>query len=168
MTQVNALSILSLKIAPGVFDLNSGLANVSIRDQIIRASMLIRDLTAASELSKEQEVAFVGAGAAGVAGALACSDRKVRSVVLETQDRPFSTFDTVTERDVGPYMYEWPSVFHNDQRFPPPTSSVLSHWVAVHKFACQREQGTGSNSNSELGTDSLRAVLREPISFVHD
>nr|NLU60156.1 hypothetical protein [Pseudomonas sp. BIGb0427] len=41
---VDSLSLLSLKVAPNVFDLSSGMHHVSIRDQIVRAQLLVRDL----------------------------------------------------------------------------------------------------------------------------
>ena len=41
---VDSLSLLSLKVASNVFDLSSGLHHVSIRDQIVRAQLAVRDL----------------------------------------------------------------------------------------------------------------------------
>lgn len=114
---VDSLSLLSLKVAPNVFDLSSGMNHVSIRDQIIRAQMVVRDLHRGD--STLNSLLIVGAGVAGVFAALAAADLGVREVaVVDVADQPFSLFRGVTQRHVGPFMYEWPSYFFNDQSYP--------------------------------------------------
>lgn len=128
-TPVQSLSALALKVKQNVFDVSSWLRHVSIRDQVIRARLLVRDLVEANQLSDGDEVLIIGAGAAGLSLARACSLNGVRTTVIDKNNDILSLWKGVTERYVGPYMYEWPTSFHGDQQFPPQSPSSLSHWV---------------------------------------
>lgn len=114
----STLSILALKTAPDVFDLSSGLVHVSIRDQIVRARLLVRDLDAAMPARKK--LLIVGAGIAGVAAACAAATHGYQVVVLDTREVPISLQGSTKKRYIGPHMYEWPSAFYADQRYPGP------------------------------------------------
>lgn len=117
-----------MKVQANVFDLNYNLKHISLRDQIIRARMLVRDLVEGQQLEKDDQVLIIGAGAAGIAAAMQLEAHGVKTVVVDKANEPFSLFSAVTQRYLGPYMYEWPSVFYDDQRFPP-KKSPLKHWV---------------------------------------
>ena len=107
---VDSLSLLSLKVASNVFDLSSGLHHISIRDQMVRAQLAVRDLKRGDP--ELDSLLIVGAGVAGIAAALEAEARGVRSVVVvEAAAQPFSLLRGVTERYIGPFMYEWPSSF---------------------------------------------------------
>lgn len=112
----NALSLLAFKTAPDVFDLSSGLSYLSIRDQIVRARVLVRDLHRAMPTRKDLLV--VGAGAAGVAAACAASRLGMNALVLDTRSAPVSLQEEAGHRYVGPHMYEWPAGFSEDQHYP--------------------------------------------------
>lgn len=117
LSPVDSLSLLSLKVAPNVFDVSSGLHHLSIRDQIVRARMLVRDLYNGTE--KLDRLLIVGAGVAGMSAALTASEIGVSEVVVvETRSEPFAVFRGITSRYVGPFMYEWPSPFFSDQSYP--------------------------------------------------
>ena len=114
---VDSLSLLSLKVASNVFDLSSGLHHVSIRDQIVRAELAVRDLKKGDK--SLQSLLIVGAGPAGIAAALEAVDQGVEHVVVvEVNERPFELLRGVNKRYVGPYMYEWPSSFSQSQSYP--------------------------------------------------
>lgn len=113
---VDALSLLALKVAPNVFDLSSGQSHVSIRDQIVRAQLLIRDLCEADLGVKK--ILVVGAGIAGVTAAIAAAHAEIEVRVVDTQAEAFSLQRAVQSRFVGPFMYEWPSSFFNNQSYP--------------------------------------------------
>ncbi len=116
-SHIDSLSLLALKVASNVFDLSSGLHHISIRDQIVRAQLLVRDLYRA--VPGLDSILVVGAGPAGVAAALEAANRGVKEVVLvEAKDEPYKLFLGVTHRFIGPYMYEWPSPFATDQSYP--------------------------------------------------
>jgi hypothetical protein len=117
---VDSLALLTHKVASNVFDLSSGLHHVSIRDQIVRAQLLVRDLCRGDPTCKT--ILIVGAGVAGIAAAMEAQALGKQAVVLETQQQPFGLFRGVFSRHVGPFMYEWPSPFHGDQTYPPTAS----------------------------------------------
>nr|NLU60157.1 FAD-binding protein [Pseudomonas sp. BIGb0427] len=63
-----------------------------------------------------KELVIIGAGVAGMSAALtACELGIAKVVVLEASGEPFSLFKGLHSRHVGPFMYEWPSPFFNDQ-----------------------------------------------------
>lgn len=114
---VDSLSLLSLKVASNVFDLSGGLHHVSIRDQIVRAELAVRDLKRGD--NNLQSLLIVGAGPAGIAAALeAVALGVLHVVVVEAGPRPFGLLRGITKRFVGPYMYEWPSSFSRNQSYP--------------------------------------------------
>ncbi len=110
----NGLALLANKCAARTFDISSGMVYASIRDQIVRAQLLIRDLKASDSQCKR--LLIVGAGVAGVSAATYASLLDIECVVLETELSPFHLQSTVNTRFISPFMYEWPSVvsaFHN-------------------------------------------------------
>lgn len=114
---INALSLLAHKVAPNVFDLSSLQWHVSIRDQIVRAQLLMADLCMADK--DIDSVLIIGMGAAGISAAMAACEQGIPNVcVVDRADAPFKLFSGVTSRFVGPFMYEWPSSFHSDQSYP--------------------------------------------------
>jgi FAD dependent oxidoreductase len=114
---IDTLSLIALKCGPNVFDLSSGLVHVSMRDQIVRAQLLIRDLIAAD--TDITRLLIVGAGIAGISAATAASAAGKSVTVVDTQHEPMSLQRGVASRHVGPFMYEWPTSIHNDQTYPP-------------------------------------------------
>jgi hypothetical protein len=129
-TLINALSVLALKVKENVFDLSSNLRHISIRDQVIRAQLLVRDLCDSSQLSAEDSVLIVGAGAAGLAAAESLLEHDCHVLLAEKASEPLWLWKDVKTRFVGPHMYEWPSSFFGDQTFPATAPSVLAHWGA--------------------------------------
>lgn len=114
---INALSLLAHKVAPNVFDLSSLQWHVSIRDQIVRAQLLMADLKAADPAIRS--VLIVGMGVAGISAAMTACELGIPQVyVVDQAGAPFELFRGVTSRFVGPFMYEWPSSFHADQGYP--------------------------------------------------
>lgn len=114
---IDTLSLLALKVAPNVFDLSSGLAHVSMRDQVVRARLLVRDLVASGEPCRKLLV--VGAGIAGISVATAGAAAGVEVLVVDTNTMPMALQEKVTSRYVGPFMYEWPFEVFADQSYPP-------------------------------------------------
>lgn len=144
---IASLSLITLKCAPNIFDLSSDMSHASIRDQIVRAQLLVRDLAATS--ARPSNVLVVGAGFAGVAAALACVEHGISVQVVEVNDQPFSLQIGVHERFVGPFMYEWPAKGFNSQNYPPVTTGVSSYanlrWLSAiplsaHALAVGQQQ----------------------------
>jgi hypothetical protein len=114
---VDSLSLLSLKVASNVFDLSSGLHHISIRDQMVRAQLAVRDLKRGDP--SLDSLLIVGAGVAGIAAALEAVARGVSHVVVvEVGAEPFGLLRGVNQRYIGPFMYEWPSSFSGNQSYP--------------------------------------------------
>jgi hypothetical protein len=124
---VDSLSLLALKCAPNVFDLSSTLQHISIRDQIVRAQLVVRDLHKGDP--DFDNLLVVGAGVAGMAAALAAAALGKRVVVLDAKDAPFSLFRNIHGRYVGPFMYEWPSAIHGTQSYPPRSTGMWGPWL---------------------------------------
>lgn len=116
LTTGNGLAVLANKCAANVFDISSGMVHASIRDQIVRAQLLVRDLAANDPHC--QRLLIVGAGIAGVAAAVAASHLGKSVLLVETRDIPFHLQAQVSTRYVGPFMYEWPSPVHASQDYP--------------------------------------------------
>jgi hypothetical protein len=158
---VDSLALLSLKVATNTFDLSSGMHHVSIRDQIVRAQLLVRDLQRGDPAL--ESLLIVGGGVAGVFAALAAADLGVKEVVVvDVADQLFSLIRNVRERFVGPFMYEWPSAFFSDQSYPshaqtPWRGSSMSplHWKSAepcsasdfaHLLTCKLDQRLRNSS----------------------
>lgn len=147
MSEVNALSLLALKVAPNVFDISSGQYHVSIRDQIVRGQLLIRDLCALDPEFKHVLVVGAGVGGAAVAAAAASAGKVVR--VVDSAEMPFALQFGKHARFVGPFMYEWPSSTHSKQTYPPAAgvlwgqpSPATPSWnasspISAHQLAVQ-------------------------------
>ena len=116
MSAGSTLALFAAKCAPRVFDLSSDVRNVSIRDQVVRAQLLARELLQEPEC---QRVLVVGAGISGITAAVALAAAKREVLVLEVNDAPLSLQSACDWRYVGPFMYEWPSSFFDDQTYPP-------------------------------------------------
>lgn len=156
---VDSLSLLSLKVAPNVFDLSSGMHHVSIRDQIVRAQLLVRDLLHADPELKE--LVIIGAGVAGMSAALtACELGIAKVVVLEASGEPFSLFKGLHTRHVGPFMYEWPSPFFNDQSYP---AHKRTGWAASARspLTWKADQPCSADQLATLLSESLQQRLSE-------
>jgi len=135
---VDCLSLLSLKVASNVFDLSSGLHHVSIRDQIVRAQLVVRDLKRGDP--NLNSILIVGAGVAGISAALEAAKHDIKHItIVETKNAPFSLLKTVKSRFVGPFMYEWPSPFSMNQSYPVHNSTTWgSHSTAPLQWRAKK------------------------------
>ncbi len=146
---INALSLLAHKVAPNVFDLSSLQWHVSIRDQIVRAQLLMADLKAADP--NIQSVLIVGMGAAGISAAMAACELGISQVcVVDKAGGPFQLFRGVRSRFVGPFMYEWPSSFHAGQSYP---AHARTPWLR------QGRSPLAWNANQPITADDLATEL---------
>jgi hypothetical protein len=112
----NGLALLANKCAARTFDISSGMVYASMRDQIVRAQLLIRDL-AKSDPDCER-IFIVGAGLAGITAACCAFEFGIKAIVLESGGKPLSLQDGVHNRLVGPFMYEWPNIVADSQAYP--------------------------------------------------
>ncbi|MDR8729980.1 hypothetical protein [Burkholderia pseudomultivorans] len=131
--KANGLALLAHKCAARTFDLSTGVLHASMRDQIVRAQLLMRDL-------KENEpgcrrVLIVGGGVGGISAAAMASELDMEVLLVDSKREPFSLQAGVTSRYVGPFMYEWPELGYDCQTYPPvhpldPPHSATPTWTA--------------------------------------
>ncbi|MBJ7312223.1 NAD(P)-binding protein [Rugamonas sp. CCM 8940] len=159
---MNTLSLLALKCAYNTFDLSSGLSNVSIRDQMVRAKLLIRDLVHSKEPCRE--ILIVGAGIAGACAAVEAAKHEIRVVCVDRNERPFQLQHVSAHRYVGPYMYEWPAAFSELQHFPPldwPDAKTMSKFFRT-EFGWRALEPMASNVLADKLDTWLRDRLAAP------
>lgn len=113
----NGLSLLANKCAARTFDISSGMVYASMRDQIVRAQLLIRDLRKCDPSARR--ILIVGAGIAGISAAACAESLGIEARVVESNSIPIHLQNNVRKRMVGPFMYEWPSILSNSQSYPP-------------------------------------------------
>ncbi|WP_250537651.1 MULTISPECIES: FAD-dependent oxidoreductase [unclassified Caballeronia] len=133
--RTNGLALLAHKCAARTFDLSTGVVHASMRDQIVRAQLLIRDLRENDPTCNR--VLIVGGGVGGVSAATMACELDMDVVLVDSQNKPFSLQAGVTSRFVGPFMYEWPELGHDCQDYPPPgalgqPSDATPKWTAAH------------------------------------
>lgn len=112
----NGLALIANKVAARIFDISSGMIHASIRDQIVRAQLLIRDLANFDPECKK--ILIVGAGVGGITAATTASHLGIEAIVVDTKSRPLDVQANVKTRFVGPFIYEWPDVVHSSQSYP--------------------------------------------------
>ncbi|WP_223495589.1 FAD-binding protein [Stenotrophomonas indicatrix] len=126
---LDVLTLLALKIAPRQFDLSYRFSNISIRDQIVRAQMLIQQLehlgavgrgAAKRDPDTPFDLLICGAGAAGLAAALEAERLDLRFVLMDTDSQAGvgGVLRSPAARYVSAAMYEWPHSNHTDHRYP--------------------------------------------------
>lgn len=136
---VDALALLAYKVGPNMFDLSTGVSNVSIRDQMHRAIALADALVVAHKALCKREaklvapngVLIVGAGVAGATAAIVLAHHGIPVNLIDRGSEPFGLFKNVKHRYVGPLMYEWPLGVHTSQRFPPQEETLLGAWACT-------------------------------------
>lgn len=80
----------------------------SVRDQVLRATLLSRALFDFGILEVGSPLLVLGAGGCGVALALSASYHGANVVVVEYEHRPFTTIRKGVYRTVDPTEYDWP------------------------------------------------------------
>jgi hypothetical protein len=95
-------------VAPSIFDLGGRFRPAAIRDQMLRARLLI-DRAAEQNLFPTKRILVVGAGVAGVSAAFQAAKYGVFSVIAEQDKRTaFGRFTLCSSRWVHPAHYDWP------------------------------------------------------------
>ncbi len=105
------------RVAPRVYDL-TGTRTGSIRDQLIRASLVANSLIDVNEISSADALLVIGAGAAGMCAAMSAAYRGANVTVVERGLAPFATFFRARWRRVDPCEYDWPHPHCIQGRFP--------------------------------------------------
>lgn len=123
---VDALPLLAHKIAPRQFDLSYRFSHISLRDQIVRAQMVVRTLQRAglvgpgAPAGKEDfQLLICGAGVAGLAAAKEAHARGISFMLIEKSGQvPGGVLAKKARRYVSTGMYEWPRPNHDQHDYP--------------------------------------------------
>jgi hypothetical protein len=108
---------------------------ISVRDQIVRANYLIDLLSDDGQLAVDSRLVIVGAGAAGVAAALAAARRGVQQVLLlEKEQVPLALQARCSSRWLDPTQYDWPADHWRDQSWPLPEAIPRSYTAVSNPF----------------------------------
>lgn len=145
MKQVDPLALLVHKIAPQQFDIAQGFTYISIRDQMNRAAMVVDALVDSGHLDEGDAVpastifdpnsktalsvqlVIFGAGAAGLAAAMAAKKRNLSFVLVERGSSiPGGVMASKAQRYVSVSMYEWPNVSSTQHGYPVAYPKVIT------------------------------------------
>jgi len=98
------------RLGPGFFDLRHRFSPASIRDQVVRASMLVDRLWDDHWIDDHDRDQFVvGAGVAGVSAAIWAARKGVRVTLVDKNKRAFERQRVAENRWIDPTLYDWPA-----------------------------------------------------------
>lgn len=122
-------------VAPFCFEVGGVLSPISIRDQMIRSSLVVDRAWQRGIIGPARPLLIVGAGAAGATGAIRAAQLGVRTVLIEKSLAPFSRQAGCHTRFIDPTQYDWPVDHWNQGCFPwkitPPMSPMPLPWTAA-------------------------------------
>jgi hypothetical protein len=104
------------RIDTAIFDISSGLRPGSVRDQIIRATLIVRRAHESTLIDPSRELVVVGAGAAGTAAALFAARAGITTTLIDS-DAAFSR-QLSSNRMLEPTLYDWPADHWDRGEFP--------------------------------------------------
>lgn len=105
------------RIAHRVYEV-SGLRTGSVRDQCLRASLIVERLHSAHLIGDTEGLLVVGGGAAGISAAMTASKLAVPCVLLDRTDTVMSLQRRVSSRVLDPTEYDWPHLHWKLGTFP--------------------------------------------------
>ncbi|MDR5784498.1 hypothetical protein QCE63_34375 [Caballeronia sp. LZ065] len=144
------LPLLTTKVAARQLDVNYRFSNVSIRDQMVRAQMVVKALISTGVLRSGErakvrgarphfQLAIFGAGIAGIAAAMQAEKEGIRFVLVDNAKAPSGILKSKAQRYVSAAMYEWPHENFRAHEFPLATPPLLAHqqtdWAIAFKVA---------------------------------
>lgn len=96
----------------------TGLRTGSIRDQLLRSSLVVSCLIDEGKIDSHRKLLILGAGASGMNAAMTAAEKGVSVDILEKNKHPFGTLLESTWRTVDPVEYDWPHKHCSQQIFP--------------------------------------------------
>lgn len=101
--------LLAHRLAPLTYSTGPPLTPFSLRDQIVRATLIVGRLAELGLLNRTRPLLSIGGGAAGVSGSLEAVRHGVHATLSVREERPFARFRHCTTRWVCPTLFDWPS-----------------------------------------------------------
>lgn len=105
------------RVHPRIYEL-SGLRTGSVRDQMVRAVLIVERLHGAGVIGPDRPLLVVGGGAAGMVAAWTASELDVACFVIEREPSLLATQESVPTRTIDPTEYDWPHPHWIEGRFP--------------------------------------------------
>lgn len=119
------------QVYPFFFNLAGRLSPVSIRDQLVRAQMLIDGMIQAGVIgSLNRPLLVVGAGAAGVAVAIRAAQKRVPTWLVDADSDAFNRQAGCSTRWLDPAQYDWPLDHWHSTTYPCTPVAVTLPWTA--------------------------------------
>ncbi|WP_308921730.1 NAD(P)-binding protein [Janthinobacterium sp. J1-1] len=148
------LALIAHKIAPFQFDIGFGVVNASIRDQIVRAQMIVRALAQLNESHRTRPLLICGAGIAGLAAATEAKRIGLGFVLIDKEEFPSGALAGAGTRYLSPTMYEWPAHLFDEHRHPPADGTFL---------AADKKTGFLMNFTAPVSMEKLRLDLEAKL-----
>jgi hypothetical protein len=153
------------RVGPRLFDIGGRLSPASIRDQMVRAILLVDRACERGFLSRDKELLVVGAGAAGATAAMRAVDRwGIPTLLVERNRGPFRRQAECASRWIDPTQYDWPADHWHIGSFPPWRPDVPLPWDAGHADYLAGRWTTTLDAFTAVHSDLLRvefgAVVR--------
>lgn len=126
---LRAFNINSNRFPPVLYDIGPKLTPISIRDQVLRAFMLVDRAAAAKIIGPNRPLLIIGGGAAGVTAAITAARRRIQTTIVEQTGNLFSR-QVVSERCICPTQYDWPVDHWNQKKFPWTGHQIPLGWSA--------------------------------------
>lgn len=105
------------RVSRHVYDL-TGLRTGSVRDQLLRSSLIAHCLADDQLISTSRKLLVFGAGAAGLNAAITAAERGITVDVIEINKDPFASFRLASWRRIDPVEYDWPHSHYDAGVFP--------------------------------------------------
>ncbi|MFN3812685.1 MAG: NAD(P)-binding protein [Roseateles asaccharophilus] len=96
----------------------TGLRTGSIRDQLLRSSLIVSCLFDEGKINSHRRLLILGAGASGMNAAMTAAEKGVSVDVLEKNRHPFGSLFDSNWRTIDPVEYDWPQPHCTDKIFP--------------------------------------------------
>ena len=114
------------QVYPYFFNLGGRLSPISIRDQMVRAQLLIEQAWQAGLIggSDNRPLLVVGAGAAGATAAMSAAQLRVRTTIVDAGTAPFLLQSGCQTRWLDPAQYDWPFSHWSRQTYPWPRGAT--------------------------------------------
>ena len=113
-------------IGYGVYSIAGRLYPISIRDQMVRAQMLIERAVTHTLLRPGMDsLLVIGAGAAGVAAALTAARLHIQTFLVDRDSGPFLRQAMCRTRWIDPTVYDWPALHAFVGHYP------LARWAPL-------------------------------------
>lgn len=115
-----------------IFDISTDLKPGSIRDQVIRGTLLVHRARELGIIGPTgHDLLVVGAGAAGVAAAVTAGRMRIPTHLIDKRDQPFTLQRECETRYVEPTVYDWPATHWREAKYPwldrEPKSALAIH-----------------------------------------